>query len=131
MVPICVLQYEVKKKPSSGMLCRVALLINVFEGMDHLHHQGDKNQQACSVLWLTANILSSPILVTLIMGAMCSSEMLVLTRITQCKIPKNSILHSHHHCENLISYELKEIVAFVHSVVKSAEMDAHFQLKTD
>jgi hypothetical protein len=47
-------------------------------------------------LLVTANIVpSSPILVTLIMEAVCSSETLVLTRATQSNIPEDSILHSH------------------------------------
>jgi hypothetical protein len=60
----------------------------------------------CSTLQLlvTANIVpSSPILVTLMIEVIRSSETLVLTRGTQCHIPKDGILHSH--CrENLISY---------------------------
>jgi hypothetical protein len=55
-------------------------------------------------LLVTANIVpSSPILVTLMMEEIRSSETLVLTRVTWHNIPEDGILHSHY-CENLISY---------------------------
>jgi hypothetical protein len=42
-----------------------------------------------------ASVASSPILVILIMDAICSSETSVLTRATRRNIPAGGILHSH------------------------------------
>jgi hypothetical protein len=81
---------------SALVLLEHGISVNLCNSYEFLH----------SVLWLlvTANIVpSSPILVTLMMEALHSSEMLVLTTATQHSIPEDGILHSHHH-ENLKCY---------------------------
>jgi hypothetical protein len=74
--------------PSSEMLCHVALVRSMFR------------------LLATANVVHSLlILVTLMMEAMHSSEMSVLTTATPRNIPDDGIFHSHR-CGNLKSYTL-------------------------
>jgi hypothetical protein len=80
------------------MLPRVALVItDVWEETYRLHHQDDKNRRTSSVLRLlvTANVVpSSPILVTLMMDAIRSSETSVLIRASRRHIPEDGIHHS-------------------------------------
>jgi hypothetical protein len=64
-----------------------------FGGTYLLHHQGDKNQQARNNalrLLVTANVPSSPIVVTLRTEAIRSSESSVLTRSTRRNIQKTT-----------------------------------------
>jgi hypothetical protein len=58
-----------------------------FGGTYRLHHQGDKNRR--DRLLVTANVVSSsPILVTLMMAVLRSSETSGLTRATRHHIPE-------------------------------------------
>jgi ABC-type transport system involved in cytochrome c biogenesis ATPase subunit len=75
---------------SSGMLRRVALV------------RTDVSEERAWLL-VTANFPSSPILVTLMMEALCSSETSVIIRATHRYIPEEAILHSHR-LETLKSY---------------------------
>jgi hypothetical protein len=86
-----------------------------FGGTFYLYHQGGKNLRtrnnvssnflrSVHRLLVTANVVpSSPILVTLMMETIRTSEMSVLALATRCHIPEYGILHSRRR-ENLKSY---------------------------
>jgi hypothetical protein len=91
---------------SSGMLRRVDLVRT--DVSEELSASFIRVRQ----LIVTASVVpSSPILVTLMKEAICSSETSVLTRATWRNIPEDTILHSHRR-ENLKSYEI--IMVFRH-----------------
>jgi hypothetical protein len=80
-----------------------------FAGTYRLYHQGDKNRQDRNVssnkqpmasvllrwLFIAYVVPSTLILVTLMMEAICSSEISVLTRVTGSNIKEDGIHHSH------------------------------------
>jgi hypothetical protein len=85
--------------PSSGMLRRAALTIDILEEQP-LHHVFLRSVRR---LLVTANLVpNSQIIVILMIDALRSSATSVLTRATQGNIPNVGILHSHRR-ENLKS----------------------------
>jgi hypothetical protein len=79
------------------MLHHVALVRTDVSEEHRFHHQSDKSQRARSnvsvhLLLVTINTPSSPILVTLMMELVRSSETSVLTRGTPRQIPEDGIL---------------------------------------
>jgi hypothetical protein len=72
--------------PSPGMLCHVALIrTDILE--EHIVFL-----RSMLRLLVTANIVPTPIIVTLMMEVICSSKTLVLTSCIQHNIPEDGIL---------------------------------------
>jgi hypothetical protein len=106
---------QIRRMVSSGMLrCMALVRTDVLEELSgsiiRVSRIGELGTLAVTInrsvlrFLVTANVVpSSPILVTLMMETLSSSETPVLTRTTGRNIREDGVLHSHP-CENLKSY---------------------------
>jgi hypothetical protein len=124
---------------SSGMLRRIALVrIDASEELSasiisviRIGELGTtlaviSNRRTLRRLLVTVNVVPiSPILVTLMMEALSSSETSVLTRATARHIREDDILHSHR-LENLKSYSINWLCSVAETLCVSCEVQTRF-----
>jgi hypothetical protein len=111
---------KVRRMLSSGMLCRLALARrNVSEEhtasiirVTRIIELRTLFLRSVLRFIVTANgILSSPILVTLMMEEIRSSETPVLTRATRYNMPEDGILHSHRRGKPQILHSINRLIS--------------------
>jgi multisubunit Na+/H+ antiporter MnhG subunit len=101
---VALVRTDVSEELIASIIIKVTRMGKLGTTLAVTSHQRFAFLRSMRRLLLTAIVvLSSPILLTLMMEALNSSEMLAPTRATRHKIPEDRILHNHR-CENLKSY---------------------------